>query len=91
MPMKWAEAFAEFSSQMKHLAPAALVPAWSRVKPSAAHDHVYYLMYASGQKFPNTLEFRGAACGARPRALRFHVPCLMVRGNWLLRLEWFRN
>jgi hypothetical protein len=43
MPMKWAEAFAEFSSQMKHLAPAALVPAWSRVKPSAAHDHVYYL------------------------------------------------
>jgi hypothetical protein len=24
----------------------------------------------------NTLKFRGPACGAHPRALRFHVPCL---------------
>jgi hypothetical protein len=24
----------------------------------------------------NTMKFRGAACGAHPRALRFHVPCL---------------
>jgi hypothetical protein len=24
----------------------------------------------------NTLKFRGPACGAHPRTLRFHVPCL---------------